>query len=173
MKKGWNLALPVALVLAGVATMAFVLVTTMDASRANEWGQSRATIQSVTGTTISYLYEAGGRAQRATQSGVRGSYAEGATVLVYVNPANPAESLLQLPPRPSTWPAFAGALSILSGVAIGAHSLRAPSSTMKRLKTKPGKGVRRPAAPMSRLRPPPPVKRVAPDEVPEDLTAAE
>jgi hypothetical protein len=92
-----------------------------------------------------------------------------------VNPADPKESLLALPARPPIWPALAGGLAILFGVALGVYVWRMPATTqhvpVPKKGTGPGNGTapgRKPAPPLSRLRPPPAVKREAP--VHDDVT---
>ena len=173
MNKGSKFALPAALVLAGIAAIVFVLVAQASASRADRWSQVRATIERVDATGITYRYDTAAGPQRSVGTAA-GTYNAGSQVLVYVNPADPKESLLQLPARPPIWPALAGGLAILFGVALGVYVWRMP--VMQRVPiskkgTGPGNGTapgRRPAAPMSRLRPPPAVKREAP--VHDDVT---
>jgi Protein of unknown function (DUF3592) len=179
MNKGWSLALPAAMVLAGIAAIVYVLVASASASRSDRWSQVRATVERVDASGVAYRYDTVGGPQRSTGTGT-GTYAAGSKVLVYVNPANPAESLLQLPPRPPFWPALAGGVAILFGAALGGYVWwRKPA--MSRAKpagkdTAPGKngtnpGPRKAAPPMSRLRPPPAVKREAP--VHDDVTDAD
>jgi len=176
MNNGSKFALPAALVLAGIAAIVFVLVGHASASRADRWSQVRATIERVDATGVTYRYDTAAGPQRSVGTGV-GTYSAGGQVLVYVNPADPRESLLQLPARPPIWPALAGGLAILFGVALGVYVLRMPA--MQRVPipkkgTGPGNGTakgRRPAPPMSRLRPPAPVKRDAP--VHDDVTDAD
>ena len=157
------MGLPAALVLAGIAALVGALAAHRSASRADDWLQTRATIERVDGRNVTYRYEAGGRAQRGTAVSDQ-THAAGAPVLVYVDPAEPAQSLLQLPRRPPVWPAFAGALSLLAGLAFGTYFLlHERKSTKAPAPQQQAKGGRKPAPPLSRLRPPPSIKRTAPD----------
>lgn len=174
MNKGSKFALPAALALAGIAAIVFVLVAHASASRADGWSQVRATIERVDSTGITYRYDTAAGPQRSVGTAA-GTYNAGSQVLVYVNPADPKDSLLQLPARPSIWPALAGGLAILFGVALGVYNWRKPAAMQRvpsaKKGTAPGTGTakgRRPAPPMSRLRPPAPVKREAP--VHDDVT---
>ena len=150
------MGVPAALVLAGMAAIGGVLVAHRSASRADDWLQARATIERVEGRNVTYRYDAGGRAQRGTAVADR-SHAAGAQVLVYVNPADPAESMLQLPRRAPVWPAVAGGVAVVAGLAVGV------SFFMQERKKQQVKVVRKAAPPLSRLRPPPSIKRTAPD----------
>jgi hypothetical protein len=151
-RTGWMIV-AAALVLAGLAAMVSVFVAGRIAARSDDWKQTAATVERVEGTKVEYRYDAGGTTHRAAGPARPGGlYAPGRVVVAYVNPANPAESLLDLPPRPPMWPNVAGTLSILFGAAIAAWFWRAANAKKKAVVRKP---VRKP---MSRLQPPPPVK---------------
>ena len=167
MKKLWILASAV-LVIAGIAAIVSVQMAEKNADRANDWTQVRAKVERAGGTSVAYQYDAGGATQHATGQTQRArNYRVGDPVLVYVNPANPGDSLLELPPRPPTWPTMAGAVSILIGaLLLGFYWRDSHAHSFARKKfvagdtTGTGTGTRRrrKAPPLARLQPPPAVK---------------
>ena len=162
MKRAW-IAVSAALVLAGVAAIVSVSVATRHAARADHWMQVRATVERVEGGSVAYRYEAGGTTHGGTAPARKGAiYTVGGPVLVYVNPANAAESLLDLPPRPATWPTAAGVVMLLAGAALGFWSWQgARPKEGSAPRQAPAKGTgdttsrRRKAPPLARLQPPP------------------
>jgi hypothetical protein len=152
------------LVVAGIVAIVGVNSARKAADRFNDWSQTNATVDRVDGSMVTIRYEAGGSNRRVPAEGREGaSYRPGESVLVYVNPADPMEAILELPPRPSTWPITAGAVSILVGALLLGFLWRGgmskPSTTTRR---GPGDATgtrRRPAPPLARLQPPPGVKR--------------
>lgn len=158
-----------ALALAGIAAIVSSRMAQRDASRANDWDQKRGTVERVEGANVVYHYEAGGTTHRATRPArPRVDYKAGGRVLVYVNPANPAESLLELPALPPTWPTAAGAVALLVAVTLFVFALRegAPPAVKKRPSRPTGDTTvrRKKNAPLARLQPPPPVKWKRADE---------
>jgi hypothetical protein len=166
MKKGLMAAAAV-LVLAGLFAIVSVNVGRRNAARSNDWIQTRATLERADETNVAYRYEAGGGTHRAVAPRVpRALYKMGRPVLVYVNPANPAESILQHPPIPPILPAVLGAMALLAGAALGFWA-------WYEAKTKPAKPAakvsgdtttRRKAPPLSRLKAPPPANWKREDE---------
>src|SRR5690349_831018 len=113
MKKVW-LLVSAALVIAGAAALVFANMAARDAARANDWSQVRAVVDSADATSVRYHYEVSGATQHGANPPRRNAlYDKGRGILIYVNPANPADSLIDLPPRPPSWPIAAGAVSIL------------------------------------------------------------
>jgi len=173
MKKVW-LLVSVALIIAGAAALVFANLAARDASRANNWSQVRATVERADASSVTYQYEVSGATQHGTNPPrPNANYDQGRSILVYVNPANPAESLIDLPPLPPSWPIAAGVVAIVVGVLSAILFWRMPAPARGRLPIRQpadkatGKGKRRrKPAPMSRLQPPPPVKwkRDADDE---------
>ena len=166
MKKLWILASAV-LVIAGIAAIVSVQMAEKNSDRANDWTQTRAKVERAAGSSVSYSYEAGGATHRATgQTQRAANYRAGETALVYVNPANAGESMLELPPRPPTWPTMAGAVAILVGaLLLGFYWRDSHAKSFARKKfvagdtTGTGTGTRRrKAPPLARLQPPPSVK---------------
>lgn len=169
MKKSLPFVIAVILVVAGVALLAGLALANQEASQSGRWTQAIATIEKSdvrTGAVdLSYRYEIAGREHRnpAGTLGIRdGSdraallerYAAGHRVLIYVSAANPAESVLELPPHPPSWPLFAGVFLLILGAALAIFFWR---QRALRSRTKPIR--KRPTRPMSRLRPPPSIKR--------------
>jgi hypothetical protein len=174
MKKVWMLV-SVALVIAGAAALVFANMAAREASRANGWAQAAATVERADATSVTYRYEVNGVMQRGTNPPRPNAiYDPKRRILVYVNPANPAESLIDLPPLPPSWPIAAGAIALVVGVLSAIVFWRMPATGRGRpaihrtaAGDATGKGKRRrKPAPMSRLQPPPPVKwkRGADDE---------
>ncbi|HUR82916.1 MAG TPA: DUF3592 domain-containing protein [Thermoanaerobaculia bacterium] len=165
MKKVW-LLVSAALVIAGAAALVFANMAARDAARANDWSQVRATVDGADASSVRYHYEAGGATQHGSNPPRPNAlYDKARGILVYVNPANPAESLVDLPPRPPSWPITAGAVAILAGVMAAILSWRMPASANAKYRRTKGVGTatgtgtrRRKPQPMSRLQPPPPVK---------------
>jgi hypothetical protein len=155
--------LAAALAIAGIVTIASSTAAQRKASRANDWDQKRGTIERVEGTNVAYRYEAGGATQRGSAPArPRVTYTVGRPVLVYVNPASPAESLLELPALPPTWPLAAGSVLLLVAAVLAFFALQEGRKTpLARTPAKSPSKVsgdtttRRQAPPMSRLKPPP------------------
>lgn len=163
MKRGL-LILAAVVIVAGIAMIVSSSAAQREASRADTWDQKRGVVERVEGGNVAYRYEAGGATHRGqAPARPRFIYTAGKPVLVYVNPAAPAESLLELPGRPSNAPLLAGAVALLVGAAIAVGGLLLGRGTPAPAK-KPGKvsgdtTARRQAPPMSRLKPPPPAPR--------------
>lgn len=166
MKRAGLLASAV-LVIAGIAAMSSVVVANRKAARANDWNQVRATVERVDGGTVAYRYEAGGTEQRGTAPARPGAiYTVGGPVLAYVNPADPAESLLDLPPRPATWPTTFGVVALIVGAGVGYWAWQESRPKAGAPAPTPPKGTkvagdttsRRKAPPLARLQPPPGAK---------------
>lgn len=158
MNRGLKWGITAALIGIGVAALVSVIVANGVRARTDGWTQARGTIERIEaradGSAVTYSYEAGGRAHRSTATlASAGGYQAGATVIVYVNPENTAESLLQLPRRPPLWPIPAGVVAIMAGGALGAFFWQ--EERTRRAKT----AARKAAPPLSRLKPPPPVVR--------------
>jgi hypothetical protein len=81
-------------------------------------------------------------------------------VLIYVNPANPSEAVLELGRRPPQWPSVTGGLAMFAGIALSFGFWRLGTGRPQRKK------VKKPSRPLARLKPPPPIKRPPPP--PED-----
>jgi hypothetical protein len=163
MKKAVTFVVPAILVLFGLTLMASYLLAVKSASRSNQWTQTRATIEKVAAGTsepldVIYRYEVAGHEYRSTlvtlgtisKSDVPSRlqrYTVGRTVLIYVNPTNPAEAVLELGQHPGNWRLLAGWFFIYLGIATAIVLWwRNKRSLQKR--------VRRPGRPMSRLKPP-------------------
>jgi hypothetical protein len=164
MKRALSFLLPAVPLIVGIAFLAGLAVAQKKASRCDGWTQIIATVEKADVRPgvldIAYRYEVEGGEHRnptgsltirggADQAALLERYRPGRTMLAYVNPANPAESILEFPPKPASWPLIAGVVLLIIGVALAIFSWR------QRAQRKPVKRpVRRPAAPMSRLKPP-------------------
>lgn len=148
------------IVLAGIAAIVSVGVASKNAARANDWVQTRATVERVEGTNVTYRYESGGGTHRVTSAGrPRVSYDTGKILLAYVNPENPAQAMLDLPPRPAMWPVVAGTVASLVGIGMAIAFARQPGDPSAAKKAKKGAPAKpTPRRPMERLQAPPPVK---------------
>lgn len=160
MKKGLMAASAV-LVIAGIFAIVSVNAARRNAARSDDWIQTRATLERADQTNVAYRYEAGGGTHRAVAPRVPGAlYRMGRPVLVYVNPANPAESILQHPPIPPILPAVIGAMTLLAGAALGFwawyEAKTKPEPDKPAAKVSGDTTTRRKAPPLSRLKPPPP-----------------
>ena len=158
MKKA-GILVSVAVVIAGIAAIVSVAMASKNAARANEWVQTRATVERVDGANVVYRYEAGGGTHRVTSAGrPKARYSEGATVLAYVNPTNAAQAVLDLPPRPASWPAVAGGIAMLAGIVMAIGFGTQGSPEVRKKKAMAAAAARRKGGqPMQRLQPPPPV----------------
>jgi hypothetical protein len=166
MKKALSILLPAVPLLLGIAFLAGLAVAQKKASRSDGWTQILATVEKADvrpgGVDIAYRYEVEGREHRnpsgtltirnsADQATLLDRYRPGRMMLAYVNPANPAESILEFPPKPASWPLIAGVVLVIVGVVLAIFSWR-QRAQRQAVKRRP----RRPTAPMSRLKPPPP-----------------
>jgi hypothetical protein len=157
--------------IAGVALIVAWALMDQAASRGNDWTQVVGTIETANvrlgAVDIAYRYEYGGRPHRnpAGRLTLRGSskpgsaaarYTPGRQILAYVNPAAPAESLLEPRPRPSNMNLMVGVVLMIISLPLGTYFLRAKQPTSR---PRNGKPVRTPSKPMSRLKPPPSVPR--------------
>jgi len=157
MKKA-GIVVSTVVVILGIAAIVSVSLASKNASRANEWVQTRATVERVDGTSVVYRYESGGGTHRVTSPGRPSTrYSAGAAVLAYVNPENPAQAVLDLPPRPSAWPAVAGGLAMLVGIVMAVGFARQATPEGEKKKALAAAARRTPARPMERLQAPPPV----------------
>ena len=155
-------------VVAGIVVIVMWALADQEASRGNDWTQVIATIEKANvqpgAVDIAYRYTFGGSEHRnpagrltlregSRQSNVAARYAPGRQILTYVNPAAPAESLLEPKPRPSSIHIIAGVALLIIGLPLATYFLtvKQPAAAQKK--------VRRPAPPLSRLKPPPPAPR--------------
>ncbi len=151
----------------GIACLAGLALANKAASRTDQWTQVVATIERAGlrpgAVELTYRYDVAGSHQRkaAGTLGIRdesdGSallerYGAGRPVLIYVNPSDPSQSVLEHPRRPSPWPIYPGVFLLIFGMALGIFFWRQQS---RRSVVQP----RKPSRPMSRLRPPPSIKR--------------
>lgn len=164
--------LAIVCLITGAVSIALYASGQASASRGRDWTQVLGTIDAVTPEAVTYRYEVNERAHTVTDNQAQsGRYRQGQRVLIYVNPANPAESLLELGRRPNPWTAAAGALFLLTAAALGGFALTLRKSVGVTAnangigeRTHPGKPARGNAPPLSRLRPPPSIPRKAPDD---------
>ena len=168
--KKWGVIPAVALIVAGMAAIAGVYVKNEAASGKGKWEQTLATIDRVESQSVAYRYTSGGRALTSTAPLLPNDrFAPGGKVLIYVNPADRAQSLLRLPARPPQWPMVAGLVAVIVGAALAVYAWRAtkttPPAPVQNAKSsldstqKGKKPERKPSPPLSRLRPPPQVIR--------------
>jgi hypothetical protein len=191
--------------IAGVVMIALYGAAIAKASAGDDWTQKIGTIEKE--SPLTYRYDVDGRTHRSTrvtfdpaandERAKALGYSAGRRVLVYVNPADPADAVLELGRRPTNWmPPVAGGVLIVVGVALGVYLVlpqreqAAPART-----TQPGEttqsrrsgahvrngdttGSRRSgpnarvgdttsggsSSSLSRLKPPPTVKRKAPED---------
>lgn len=147
-------------VIAGIALIVMWSMAVQAASRGTDWTQVVATIESANvrpgAADVAYRYQFGGGEYRnpsgtLTLRGDANSAAArlktGASVLAYVNPKAPAESILEPRPAPSNVNLIAGIVLIIMGLPIIVFLARQKPQKRKR--------VRKPTKPMSRLKPPP------------------
>ena len=167
--KKWAVIPAIALIIAGIAAIAGVYATNAAASGKGKWVQTLATIERVEPQSVAYRYNVAGRAHTSTAPLLPNDrFAQGGKALIYVNPADPAQSLLHLPARPPQWPMMAGMVAVIVGASLALYAWRAtktpPQPATQSAKsldsTQKGKnGARKPSPPLSRLRPPPQVIR--------------
>jgi hypothetical protein len=173
--------LAIACLIAGAVFLALYGAGQASASRGRDWTQKLGTIDQVTPEGVTYRYEANERAHTMTDKGAQsGRYRQGQRVVIYVNPANPAESLLELGRRPDPWTAATSAVLLLIGAGLGGYALTlrrnaGPAVNVKdspaRTPPPPANLGRGSAPPLSRLRPPPSIPRKAPED--DDTTATD
>lgn len=174
MNRNAVIGLAIAGLIAGAVFLALYGSGQASASRGRDWTQKLGTVDRVTPQAVTYRYETNERPHTATDNGAEARrYRQGQRVVVYVNPANPAESLLEFGRRPSPWTAAAGAALLLIGVALGGYALTLGRSvrpvvigddTLRRAPLPQGNVARGSAPPLSRLRPPPSIPRKAPED---------
>ncbi|HVE70549.1 MAG TPA: hypothetical protein VNI54_04205 [Thermoanaerobaculia bacterium] len=161
MKKIWMLV-SAALVIGGIVAIVSVNRAEKNADRANDWTQVSAKIDQANGSMVTVRYESGGSTRRMTVPATPGAtYSTGESRVIYVNPSDPMDVLLELPPRPPTWPMTAGVVSIVVGAILFGYFLREASMNPSARKKTSGEatgGRRRPAPPLARLQPPPGAK---------------
>lgn len=156
-------------VIAGIALIVIWAMADQEASRGHDWTQVLATVESSKvqpgAVDVAYRYSFRGSEHRnpagrltlrdeSSQSNVAARYAPGRPILTYVNPAAPAESQLEPRPRPSPVHMIAGMVLLIIGLPVATYFLTVRQPAVARKK----KG-RRPAPPMSRLKPPPSIPR--------------
>jgi hypothetical protein len=167
--KNWiRFVVPALLVAAGIGLLVNLAIASKAASRTDQWSQAIGRIETVAirpnGVELSYRYEVGGTTHanprgvltvrnNPGEAALRSRYAPGRSVLIYVNPADAAESILEHPARPSYWPLYAAVFLIPAGIALALYAWRHPAKAV------PPKVNRTASPPLSRLRPPPSVKR--------------
>ncbi|HEX8410982.1 MAG TPA: DUF3592 domain-containing protein [Thermoanaerobaculia bacterium] len=175
--KKWGVIPAVALIVAGVVAIAGVYAANAAASGKGKWVQTLATIERVEPQSVAYRYNSGGRVHTSTAPLLPNDrFAPGGKVLIYVNPADRAQSLLRLPARPPQWPMVAGLVAVIVGVSLALYFWRAtktPPAAAQSAKsfdsTQKGKTPQRiPSPPMSRLRPPPQVIRKPAEDTTEE-----
>lgn len=176
--KKWGIIAALALVIAGVAAIASVSVANAAASGKGKWVQTLATVERVDAQSAAYRYDSGGRTLSATAPLLPNDrFVPGRKVLIYVNPADPAESLLRLPARPPQAPMVGGLVAVIVGASLAIYLWRA-ATTPPRLTAQNAKSfdttqkrkklqAREPTRPLSRLRPPPQVIRKPAEETEE------
>jgi len=184
----WRIIPAVALVLAGIAAIATAVAANERASGKGKWVQTLATIERVDAQSVAYRYTSGGRAHTSNAPLLPADrYSPGRKALIYVNPADPAQSLLRLPARPPQWPMMAGTVAVVIGASLAFYFWRAATprfaskpdrfsgtATGRRQVKNPGPPVRKAAPPLSRLRPPPQVvRKPTEEEMAEEETAGE
>lgn len=166
--KKWGVIPAIALIIAGIAAIAGVYAANAAASGKGKWVQTLATIDRVDSQSVAYHYNSGGGTHASTAPLLPNDrFAQGGKVLIYVNPADPAQSLLRLPARPPQAPMVAGLVAVIVGVSLAIYFWRTTKTpppaaqTAKSFDTtqKGKKPERTPSPPMSRLRPPPQVIR--------------
>lgn len=177
--KKWGVIPAIALIVAGIAAIAGVYVANAAASGKGKWVQTLATIDRVDSQSVAYHYDSGGRAHTSTAALLPNDrFAQGGKVLIYVNPADAAQSLLHLPARPPQWPMVAGMVAVIVGASLALYFWRAArtpprpaaAQNAKSFDTtqKGKKPERKPSPPLSRLRPPPQVIRKPADDPTEE-----
>ena len=162
MKKPLVIVVQLALVILGIVLIATYTMAIQSAGHTSLWKQAAGTIETVAGTESGELavrYEHDGREYRSEHLAFharRDPYRVGQPVIVYVNPANPAEAMVEAARRPSPWQPIGGGFAVLlAGTLVLFFRRQIALPTLR-------KPVRKPAAPMSRLRPPTPIKRTEP-----------
>jgi hypothetical protein len=135
LKKAVAFAVPAVLIIAGLVFIVNYSLAVTSASRSNGWNQARGTIEAVAEGApellkVTVRYDVAGqpyRSDRVTLGTLRPAdvrprlqrYQIGRTVLIYVNPENPAEAVLELGHLPLRTPVWIGWGLIYLGVAIG------------------------------------------------------
>ncbi|MEO8378045.1 MAG: DUF3592 domain-containing protein [Acidobacteriota bacterium] len=173
MKKASAVIVPLVLLALAVALFISSGMASKQAARTSSWTQAEGTIDKVSGTSGGELaagYDYEGRQYRNEHlafSNRRDPFRVGQSVIVYVNPANPSESVVQHAPQPSDWLNAGGAISVvLAGIlAFFLRRQATPRTSRRRPVQRKGApaSVPRKAAPMSRLRPPAPIRRSGDD----------
>jgi hypothetical protein len=163
MRKTLVIVVPLAFAILGIVLLATYTTAIQSTNRTSLWTQAAANIEKVTGTEsgeIAVRYEHDGRAYRAEHLSFHARtdpYRTGQPVIVYVNPANPAEAVVEAARRLSPWQPIGGGFALLIA---GILALFFRRQSAVRTRRKP---VRRSGGPpMSRLRPPAPIKRTEP-----------
>ncbi len=163
MKKAVLFLVPAIIIAVGIAYITSYKLDASAVSRSDGWNQERGTIEKIgAGTSepidVTFRYEVAGREYRSNRvslgkleksdapSRLR-RYTVGRTVLIYVNPADPAEAVLELAKHPARGPLLLGWNIIYLGIAVGII-------LWWRNKPRRRKRVRRPGQPTSRLKPP-------------------
>lgn len=151
--------IPIVLIVAGIALLVISTVTNQRAAKRDQWAQAVATITKAAGPAgvVEYRYKAGGAERTGSDAGHHGTYVAGQTLIIYFNPANAAESTLELGRRPSPWIWVSGTFATLMGIVLFVFFSRPPASRRKkkRAKTVPGKvPAKKKTRPMQRLRAP-------------------
>jgi hypothetical protein len=187
LKKAAVFAVPAVLVIVGLAFLVNFNLAVQSAARSNGWNQARGTIESVAEKApellkVTVRYDVAGheyRSDRVTLGTLRKEdvpprlqrYQVGRTVLIYVNPQNPAEAVLELGHFPAKTPMWTGWVLIYLGAAIGfVLWWRMTHKRKKRYRRRPGQtstiSQPRPPAP----RPPTLTKPRRPTSRPPSLT---
>lgn len=173
MKRLLLFAGPALLVVIGLVLVVSHALAGQAAARSDGWKQARGTIERVGRgkgqrlLDVSYRYVFGGReyrSERVTYGSLSKKdlpsrlrrYRAGRTVLIYVNPANPSEAVLELGRRPAQWPSITGGLAMFAGIVLSLGFWRIQIGNPQRKK------IKKTARPMSRLKPPPAIKRPPP-----------
>jgi len=173
MKKVLGVIVPVALVAFGIGLIIAFTRASESATQTSGWRQAAGVVDRVgvgDAEEVAYHYKVEGSEHRGTQAiaNRRDRYRAGQALIVYVNPTLPTESRLEPAPHPSPWLWIGGTFSILVAATLASYSRFAKRRPLPKKrphkKSAPKPNVPRKSAPMSRLRPPAPLKRFDADE---------
>lgn len=165
MRKPAVYLIPITLMIAGVVLLAMFTVSNQKASASDHWSQAIGTISAGAGpgSAVQFRYAALGKDYSGTSTEHRRAYKSGERLIVYFDPANPADATLELGRRPSNWTWVIGTFALVLGIVLALFFARAPAGPgiprrkNNHNKTQPGKKTA--SRPMQRLRPPPGIDR--------------
>lgn len=136
--------------LAGLALIVAFFANEKSSSASNLWTQALAKVDTVAAgdpAAVEYRYSFHGRDYAGKGNAQAGRFTAGQTALIYVNPGNPAESVIELGRRPSQWLWISGVFVLVFGTAVGLFN-----PPLTRPKKKPT--LSKKARPMERLQVP-------------------